>query len=315
MFQKFEKWHGCKNDFIVTWLTEADGDVVLGSLRRQAPTLCNRDGSGIGADGILVLHSKLRTTLIPDRLTIINSDGSLAKNCGNGIRCAAGSIRRHFLEERNGDDFPEALELSVDGTEIICRFLDESSQPDQVFVAVDMGVPTLGTANSWHAQAKKEIQQLASELHVPALIDGFDTCQIGNSHISLLLDEADRDLLLKLGPRLQNSPHWDGINVHVCRIEEMTSEDQAMAKKHLGGRISELYQAYAWERGAGETQACGSGACAIAASVLRTGLLKRDEWVAIDMPGGRLFCRQDHPSSPVTLAGPAKFVFSGTVEI
>ena len=95
MILKFEKWHGAKNDFILTWLL-GDDDVIFDSLVRQAPTLCARDGSGVAADGLLVMHISDREQVFADRLSIINSDGSLAETCGNGIRCAAlSTLKRH----------------------------------------------------------------------------------------------------------------------------------------------------------------------------------------------------------------------------
>jgi diaminopimelate epimerase len=315
MYQKIEKWHGCKNDFIVTWISDADGDVVLDSLRRQAPGLCARDGSGIGADGILVLQTKLRTSLMPESLTIINSDGSIAKNCGNGIRCAAASIRRRNHQERKEDDFPEAIELNVAGRQIVCRFMDQGQRSDLGFIAVEMGIPTIGDDNEWHQDAKKEVSRVANELKMGSLGRDVNTCEIGNRHLVFFLEDADRSQLLRVGPALQKSAYWDGINVHLCRASAPTVADQAAAKKILGGRISEVYKVFVWERGAGETQACGSGACAVAAAALTTGLLERNEWIAIDMPGGRLYCKQDDASDPMTLAGPAQFVFGGILEI
>src|SRR5690606_32979571 len=106
------KWHGTKNDFIIIRISSADGDLVLESIKRQTQSLCDRR-SGVGADGILVLHSEQRGDLTPHGLTIINSDGSLAKNCGNGLRCAALSILRAHLQNGNCHDLPEAIELKV----------------------------------------------------------------------------------------------------------------------------------------------------------------------------------------------------------
>jgi diaminopimelate epimerase len=315
MFKKIEKWHGCKNDFIVIWISQAEGDVVLDSLRRLAPGLCRRDGSGIGADGILVLQSKLKTSLFPESLTIINSDGSIAGNCGNGIRCAATSIRRRNLTEGNGEEFPEAIELTVAGRQIICRFLDEGQKIDQGFVAVEMGIAAIGSENPWHPDAKKEVARVGNDLGIPGLGHEFNTCEIGNRHLVFFLEDADRAQALKVGPALQKSAFWDGINVHLCRAVSPTAEDHALAKKILGGKISELYRVFVWERGAGETQACGSGACAVAAASFATGLVDRNDWIAIDMPGGRLYCKQDEAGAPVTLAGPAQFVFEGLLEI
>jgi diaminopimelate epimerase len=122
-------------------------------------------------------------------------------------------------------------------------------------------------------------------------------------------------MMLALGPKLQTSPHWDGINVHIISPTSITDKDHGRARNDLGGEISEIYRAYVWERGAGETLACGSGAVAIAASALQTGLVERSQWIAIDMPGGRLYVKQEQDDEPAMLAGPAMFVFRGTITI
>ena len=119
---KFEKWHGCLNDFAVVWITEADGDVVMNSLKRQAVQLCDRH-AGIGADGLLILHVKNAGDLTPTKLTIINSDGSIAKNCGNGIRCAASAVLKAHREKGTPKDLPELVALEVEGQQMIARFM------------------------------------------------------------------------------------------------------------------------------------------------------------------------------------------------
>ena len=112
MYLDFEKWQGCANDFVVLWISDRDGDVVLGSLKRQAKDICDRH-LGVGADGLLVLQTKVPEDLMPYKMTIINSDGSVAQNCGNGLRCASLSIRRRHDEVTN--DLPEAIEIEVEG--------------------------------------------------------------------------------------------------------------------------------------------------------------------------------------------------------
>src|SRR5690606_29206086 len=109
----FEKWHGCRNDFIVLRMRQTSADEVLPSLVKAAPRLCSRDGSGIGADGILVLHEGPGDPLRPVELSIVNSDGSLARNCGNGLRCAGASIVRQAMQQGKSLDEFTWLELPV----------------------------------------------------------------------------------------------------------------------------------------------------------------------------------------------------------
>ena len=179
MFVEFEKWHGCRNDFVVIWHSESDGDVVLDSLKRQAVGICDRR-AGIGADGILVLSVKKRSDITPERLTIINSDGSLAQNCGNGLRVAALSVLKAYkdtlgdiglkLAKRSDEPpFPEIVTFDVCGRPLHCRYILEGASTLSPFVAVDMGVPKINEENPWHCNALEAVQRLAQDLKLPWL--------------------------------------------------------------------------------------------------------------------------------------------------
>lgn len=304
MLLEFEKWHGRRNDFIVTWISDAEGALVRDSIARQAVTLCDRH-AGVGADGVLILTTKMRDDLTPYALTIINSDGSLAQNCGNGLRCAALSVLKRHKEKGDAKDLPEAVAFDVAGSSKICRFLRPTGQ--WPLVVVEMGVAVVNDAVTWAPDARQAVGRLiGGEVGV---------CDIGNPHIVINTDQASRALALTLGPALQRGGPWDGMNVHLVKSEALTDRDQARAGNELGQRLGEVFRAYVWERGAGETQACGSGACAIAACALDTGLNNRNEWIAVDMPGGRLYVKQEHPDDPVLLAGPGVYVFSGKFPI
>lgn len=312
---RFEKWHGCLNDFAVIWLSDLDGDVVLDSLKRQAVKLCDRHG-GIGADGLLVLTTRKRDDLDPYKLTIINSDASIAKNCGNGLRCAASSVLKNHRDKGVSKETPDAVELEVEGATMVCRFMKKGvAYP---FVAVDMGVPTVGKGVKWRDAAMASVKEVAAKLGKPALARDVEVCDIGNPHLVITTEEASRELVLAAGPALQMSDAYDGINVHIVKAATMTDKDHARARQDLGhgaGDLGEAYTAYVWERGAGETMACGSGACAVAATALASGLVDRSSWIAVDMPGGRLYVRHEAEDEPAVLAGPATFVYGGTVEI
>jgi diaminopimelate epimerase len=309
MFLEFEKWQGCQNDFIVTWLSDADGDIVLGSLKRQATQLCHRR-VGVGADGILVLHVHQRQDLLPYRLTIVNSDGSLAMNCGNGLRCAAMSVRRRVLSQT--DEAPEVVELPITGTDWIpkvCRFIGKSRH--QPLVAIEMGVIKLNAEVPWFADAKMTVHHAFGKIATD-----IGVAEIGNPHIIITTEDASRDLMLNIGPKLQTKPLHDGLNVHVVKPIALSPQDHTQAGRDIGQEIEdEGYQAWVYERGAGETMACGSGASAIAAHALSSGLLARDKWVVVDMPGGRLYVKHEDKQDPVILAGPAAFTYQGSIEI
>ena len=303
----FEKWHGCKNDFIVVWLN-ANEQQVFDSLRRQAPKLCRRDGGAIGADGILVLHTQLISDLLPNKLSIINSDGSLAANCGNGLRCCAGSILKRHADNEKLRDLPEIVELKVNDKLYMCQYLTDELENVEVdklpFISVDMGVPLTDNSVDWFNQAKDTLKKfdIIKDIHV---------CEVGNQHIVLFnQNTSDKKVFYSVSSEIQKA--WaGGINIHFTEPVEAGPQHQKQAAHDIGQSITEAYIALPWERGVGPTNACGSGACALAACAFATGDASRSDWIAIDMPGGRLYARQDDAEGPITLAGPAQLVFCG----
>jgi diaminopimelate epimerase len=312
MFIDFEKWHGTKNDFVIIRLSSADGELVLESIKRLSKSICDRY-SGIGADGILVLHSEQRGELTPHGLTIINSDGSIAKNCGNGLRCAALSILKAHLEKGNQRDIPEAIELTVEGVSLTCRYLN--NQTLNSLVAVEMPDAKVGGQVSWGAGVTEATKRHLDSIGLRPSQYEIQVSDLGNPHVVITTDDASRELMLKIGPPMQKLSGLDGINVHVIKAATLSDKDKSLGKNQLGHTVSELFTMYVWERGAGETMACGTGACAVGLTALASGLVDRKDWIAVDMPGGRVYVNQKSEDDAVTLAGPAKFVFSGKLEI
>lgn len=311
----FEKWHGCQNDFILIW-TEAD-DITLRSIERQAVKLCSRHGDGIGADGIILLHVKSSRDTESSQVTIINSDGSLAATCGNGLRCAAASTLNRIRKLSSSSDIPEGLVLNLGDHSIPCRFLGRGKlkSAQNPYVAVTMGIPDVEKRQQLQPLAISAVKAAESTLQLNGFSANVNSFNIQNNHIVIQSDHASRAALLKLGPALQKSPYWDGINVHLVRNKDLSDTDISNSKQILDSPIAELYEAFVWERGAEETRACGSGACAIGSLALSSGFVERHQWVGIDMPGGRLFVKHETDEDPVILAGPTQFVFKGTVEI
>jgi diaminopimelate epimerase len=326
MILDFEKWHGCRNDFVVVWHSDTDGDVVLDSIKRQAIALCDRH-AGIGADGVLVLTTRQRGELTPYRLTIVNSDGSTAKNCGNGLRVAALSVLKAH-KDKLGDaglkmakrsdtpPFPELVSFDVEGRALTCRYVLEGASALSPLVAVDMGVPKINEENPWHADAVAAVRKVGRDFGLPWLGLEVGSVDLGNPHVVVIADEATREAMLRVGPALQAAiAGLDGVNFHMAKSVKITKRDGDRAQKELGSTVKEAYTVYVWERGAGETMACGSGACALVACTSQTGLSERSEWVAVDMPGGRLYVKFEEDGEPIILAGPGAFVFSGRISI
>ncbi|MDB2447122.1 diaminopimelate epimerase [bacterium] len=314
MYKKFEKWHGCKNDFIIMYTSDHESEMVKNSLIKLAPRFCAKDGDGIGADGVLLLQTKLPDDPLPYKLTIINSDGTIALNCGNGLRVAALSSRKRSLELDPVSGPCELVSLQVEGKDFHCRF-SESSSKAAPYVNVDMGVAVSNDELSWHKDSVSRMKAFADEHGLAFSKDDVSSTDLGNPHIVWKLDEASRPLLHKVGPKIQDFFDGGGINLHLVKEEEITSDDQSQAVIHTGKKITERYTMFCWERGAGPTQACGSGATSVGAASLCAGFLSEDEWIAVDMPGGRVYISKDSATGHMVLCGPGKFIFEGTIEI
>lgn len=280
---EFAKSHGLGNDFII-----ADGEerclegVDLSAL---AVRLCDRN-FGIGGDGfILVLPSNVADY----RMQIINSDGSEAEMCGNGLRCFV-----KYLVDRGvvGDRVAVETLAGIKTVDIIRGHGETDS-----FV-VNMGKPKLDA---------KEIPVEGYEGRViaqPLEVDGVTytvTCvNMGNPHCVIFLDssapEIDRETLRRIGPRIETHPMFPKkTNVEFARV---------LSKQELRVDV--------WERGAGVTLACGTGACATVVAGVLNGLVAKA--ATVHLPGGDLQIEWKD-SDEVYMTGPAVEVFRGKIDI
>lgn len=260
------KSHGLGNDYLVLFPDESPES---SSFRREPEPaairlLCDRH-LGLGSDGLLLPVSSSRAL---HGLRIFNPDGSEAEKSGNGLRIFA-----RFLHDHQGA--PSDFAVEVGGALVRCRVEGEE-------VEVDMGIPTFKPPEIpmlWpEAQA---VDLLLPEAPVPITAVGM-----GNPHCVLFLDQDPESLPWReIGARLERLPLFPNrINVQFARI---------LNPSRVAARI--------WERGAGETLASGSSACAIAAAGMRLGRL--GSRVAVEMPGGILHIRAA-ADGMLTLRGP-----------
>ncbi len=266
---QFEKWHGCQNDFLVI-LTEKAEDIQ--ALRDQASNICNKNGTGVGADGILVISQASGTT----NLSIINQDGSLAGNCGNGLRCAAG----YLLKNQNQHEvtFQVLTKKMTANSKLILSHHYESSisMPDFTLMP-----PKDIQEFKAFAQQKFDIQ-----------LQDHQFIMLGNPHLILEKDTLKNWEFFRFASELQKIS--SGINIHLI------TEKPSPKNNHETTVL-------VYERGVGVTPACGSGACAVSK------FMDIHKNAKIKMPGGLLTVNinKDTP----TLKGPAQYVFSGTIEL
>jgi diaminopimelate epimerase len=316
MLVEFEKWHGCGNDFIVMHLDRRQ-HLLLESIIRNAVRICRRDGTGIGADGLLLLTDSVnRSEQGPYGLTIVNSDGSIAQNCGNGIRCVGASLAMLASEDLRGVDHIEGFDLIVGDRELFVRSMMPIKHAEQIASTLffaNMGRPELRREDA--SQMLDSIRQIIGRYSLKLDIESVAVCDLGNTHLVLFCRRSDgfHDAIRTIGPLLQQTKYWNGVNVHLASAESI--EPAAIASKGISVNPEDGYRVSVWERGAGPTQACGSGACAVAVCAMTDGLIDRQYWLPIAMPGGLLYVRQSDEDQDVELAGPAEFVFRGSIDV
>jgi diaminopimelate epimerase len=275
MTVRFYKYEGLGNDFLIIEREDL-GDVRLTT--EHAIALCDRH-LGVGADGVLVLD------VSEPSMHVINSDGSVPEMCGNGIRCAALHLARRS-DRKN-------LEVAIDtvaGPQP-CR-VERHGRTGSVIVqmrgaSLSPGEIGLRSETPWLDEPVRVANQ---ELHVTAV-------SMGNPHAVTF--DAVGDARFELGDALQHDPRFsNGVNV------SFVSEREGHAM-----RLDVL------ERGAGWTQACGTGAAAAAVAAVETGRATRGEPLSIRLPGGTLTITAREVGEPVQMEGPASFVFEGEVNL
>lgn len=265
----FVKLHGAGNDFV---LVSAD-ETAAKPTKALAQKMLDRH-FGIGGDQLLYLTPG--TSVTPPRLKIYNADGSTAEMCGNGVRAVAFYLR----------EFKEAVKSYPIRTDagLIGINLDGGK------IEVDMGEPIL--------EGKAIPTKAAGAITNHPLKVGDATYKIhsvsmGNPHCVIFVKNVSKFPVGVVGPAIERHPFFPNrVNVEFVEI---------LRKDHVKARV--------WERGAGETLACGTGASAIGVAGARFGVTARN--VKIDLPGGRLHVRWGEDNR-VYLGGPAEVTFSGT---
>jgi diaminopimelate epimerase len=272
---KFTKMHGTGNDFVLIDVREVGAREWSGLAR----AICDRH-FGVGADGILLVEE---STIADYRMVMYNPDGSEAEMCGNGIRCFA-----KYLFDRG--EIPGST-VSVETGAGIKQLEIEADGGHARRVVVDMGAPTF-------APAQIPIRAEGSEVvDLPRSVDGYDLAltavSMGNPHAIHFHDGDVREFPLeRIGPMVEHDSLFPRrVNFEIARVK---------ANDEVDVRV--------WERGAGITLACGTGACAVFAAARRKGLV--GERARLHLPGGELEMRVG-PSGHVLMAGPAVSVFTG----
>ncbi|MGI6129778.1 MAG: diaminopimelate epimerase [bacterium] len=276
---RFSKLHGLGNDFILMENQPTTDEAKLGLLARL---LCHRH-FGVGADGLILV---LPGDKAPFKMRIINSDGSEAEMCGNGIRCFAKYVYERGLTKET------EFEIETLAGIIRPRLMLASGKVTEV--CVDMGQPRLNAADI-PVVGYGDGPVVKAKLTVDNTDFQFTAVSMGNPHIVIAVKDLENIPWQELGPKMEQHPAFPK-KVNVEFVQQV-GEDRLRVK--------------VWERGAGPTLACGTGACAVAVASSLTGLV--DRRATIELPGGELAIKwgsDDH----VYMTGPATHVFSGELQ-
>ena len=284
---RFTKMHGAGNDFVV--LDLRDDAALAQRLVQGDADLCRALGdrhTGIGCDQVLTIEAPRSAAAIAS-YRIWNGDGSQAQQCGNGARCVAAWLCRD--SDRQGDGF----ELdSPSGTHAVRRMDD--GQFEIAMGAADFDphtIPLHGVAG----EADEYTVQLATAHGQQLTTLRFGAASMGNPHALVEVADIARAPLDSIGPALQRHAMFpDSVNVGFAQV---------LARDRIALRV--------YERGAGETLACGSGACAAVAILAHRGRVDGADGVEVLLPGGRLRIVCEPGAGLVRMAGPAAFVFEG----
>jgi diaminopimelate epimerase len=276
MLLRFTKMHGLGNDFMVLDLVSQHAHIQA----KHAKQWGDRN-TGIGFDQLLIVEAPSNPD-VDFRYRIFNSDGSEVEQCGNGARCFA----RFVLDKRL--TAKKLIRVETKGGVIELDVRNDGQ------ISVDMGAPRLVPAV---IPFQADDRALTYALDVEGRSEQIFAVSMGNPHAVLRVEDVNSAPVRELGPKIEHHPRFpQRVNVGFIQVID----------RHRA-------QLRVWERGAGETQACGTGACAAAVAAISQGWM--DSPVTLDLTGGRLLIEWAGEGHPVIMTGPAVRVYEGQVRL
>ncbi len=277
---KFTKMHGAGNDYIYVNCFEEK----LENINETAKFVSDRH-FGIGSDGLVLICPSDKADF---RMDMYNSDGTQAEMCGNATRCVG-----KYVHDKGLTDKTEITLETLAGIKILKLNLGKNGEVETV--EVNMGHPELTPKN---IPINSDLERFIQE---PVEVDGktylVTGVSMGNPHAITYIDDTDSFEIEKIGPKFENHPMFPRrINTEFAQIVD---------RKTIKMRV--------WERGAGETLACGTGACATMVAANLSDLV--DDEADLVLLGGTLHIRWDKKENNIYMTGPAKFVFDGEITV
>lgn len=287
---KFTKMHGCGNDYVYFDCTQVDFPGGAEGEKQAAIKLSDRH-FGIGGDGIILIKKGSKADF---EMVMYNADGSRSQMCGNGVRCVGKLVY--------DAGYTKGREFTVEsmGAVKVLTVVDGERGDKVAKLSVDMGKPILAAFKIPVALKSDErvIQQ-------PLVIDGVEykaTCvSMGNPHAVVFIDKKPADFpVCEVGPLFENNEFFpERTNTEFAYVED---------RRTIWMRV--------WERGTGETLACGTGTCATVVAAILNGLVDAGEKITVHLLGGDLEIQwSGDENDSVFMTGPAETVFNGDVEI
>ena len=296
---KFTKMHGIGNDYV--YINAIENEVEDPS---SLAKLVSDRHFGIGSDGLILIKASDRADFMMD---MYNADGSRGKMCGNGIRCVGKYVYDHGLTNKKIVTVEtlsgiKILNLAVKPVDEVEGYKEVSNKGMVVsHVTVNMGSPIFEPVEIpvKLTGAYKPENSHGAMVNIPIMIDDtfyYGTpVSMGNPHVIVYVDDTDSVRIEEIGPKFEK---------HEMFPEQVNTEFvQVVDRRHLKMRV--------WERGSGETLACGTGACAtVVASIVNE---KTEDEVTVSLLGGDLKIRWDKDQNNVFMTGPATTVFEGNI--
>lgn len=278
---KFTKMQGCGNDYVyVNGFVEKIGSEAKPDIVRR---LSDRH-FGIGGDGVIFINP---SEIADFEMEMFNADGSRSQMCGNGIRCVAKYVYDYGLTDKTS--------LTIESYGAI-KYIDLTVENGKVsLVKVNMGAPIL-RAEEVPVVSENE-QVVDEEIEVEGKLYRMTCVSMGNPHAIVFMDDVKKLDIEKVGPFFENHKRFpERVNTEFVKVLDRNTVEMRV-----------------WERGTGETLACGTGCCAIAVACCLNGLT--DNRVTVKVLGGELLCEWDREENLVYMTGPAVSVFDGEIEI
>lgn len=276
---KCTKMHGCGNDYI--YINGFVETITQDKKPKLAQSLSDRH-FGIGGDGVIFIN---QTDMADFEMEMYNADGSRAEMCGNGIRCVAKYVYDHGMTEKT-----KLSIISCGHIKYLELFLENGKVST---VKVNMGAPILMAADIPVICDSEKV--IADRLEVGDQVYQMTCVSMGNPHAVIFMEDVENLNLEQIGPLFEHHVRFPNrINTEFVKVVDRT---------HVDMRV--------WERGTGETLACGTGCCAAVVACVLNGLT--EEEVAVKLLGGEIIIKWDRKDNLVYMTGPAATVFEGEI--